>query len=453
MKYRLPKKIVSAMEATPANMYEVDHTAHPSTSFPIPTTNFKKDFLDLAEQLKAKVGLASAPKRVERPQNKTKLDGNGKLVGDIDTHEEAEGEVERIDLTKKATSVYEGVKRPNFRAARARRLTTEPEGPVKDERESEDKQPKEAVACESDWHKLTRLERDLLNSRDRAGIREKIPSKIRQRFLLSKLDDSARAAEESSATEGDDQEVKYYLYKFYQDGSLLNTAYSELYPASGDYAKSEGPCALVFKGLSDGKWKILESKDLESSHSADITEAIEVLNQDGNELMADEGIKGKPVFTSSSTDAGVKLDGVDYGRVRVSKEELGLDPDSPDKQQDTLPKDRYAIKIAHKNSLYRDINGEVGLFNTETDADIFAQTELGLLPEDYETVKESEISAMESVSTTWYALVATESDRRTIQKVTVKADRPATRKAAREYLETTYGKNSVYLVADEPINF
>jgi hypothetical protein len=111
MKYELPKKIlekkiVSAKES--ADFYEVDATAHPSTSLPIPTTRFQTEFLQLAEQLKEKVGMASARKRVERPKNNTKLDSKGNLIGDVDTEEDGDGEINRIDLKDRAKTVYEG---------------------------------------------------------------------------------------------------------------------------------------------------------------------------------------------------------------------------------------------------------------------------------------------------------------------------------------------------------
>lgn len=440
-KYKLPKQILIAKES--ADLYNVDPTAHPSTSFPIPTTRFQTEFLDLAEQLKSKVGLAPAKKRVERPKNNTKLDKNGKLVGEVDTDEDLDDKPVSIDLRDKAKTVYEGtktlgneaVKRPNFKRISKKSAKLESEQPIKDEMESEDKQPKEAVACESDWELLTRRERSMVNSGDILDIRRRVPAKARQDFLISKI---RKSGLESAATEGEeDGEVKYYVYKFFEDGSLINTAYTNILPAASDYTKTEGPAALVNLNQDSNIWELLESKDIEEAKQADILEAIAVLNEDGNPMLADV------TSTESSKRDRSKS-------IKVSKEELGLSgvkPFSGPTKPKKISKESYVIKSPYDDSITTDGYGEIVKFSTESEAIDYASKELGMLEEDFEVVLESAIPASEFISSTWYAMVATEGYKgKDISKITISSDKPAHREAVKEHLQSVYGTDAVYSI-------
>lgn len=460
MKYTLPKKILAAKEAS-ADFYVVDGTAHPSVAFPIPTTTFQKDFLNLAEQLKEKVGLAPTPKRVVNPINNTKLDSNGNLVGEVETQEIPEDKPVTIDLAEAAKAVTEGIKRPNFKKLQPHKVTEPPTEPIKDERDSTDKQPTESVACEASWKSINRMEQQLLSSEDREGIRRKIHSKARQSFLLDKI------ATESGATEGEDKDessslitdnenkqVNYYVYKFFEDGSLLNTAFTDIYPASGDYSKTEVPCALVNHNRSSARWEILESKNLTDSHLAELTEAVEVLNEDGNPLSADKPsdesfATEQEVFINNDTDANTAIEEQqDLSRFKLTQEEL-----LTINKQSTKPQ-QYSILILPENVPLKDDNGNIQIFSTHREASNYAESELDLLQEDYEIVEGSEEdSATETVSNTWYALVATESDKKTISKIVLKGDKPEKESIAKEYLTNHYGENSIYTLRDTPIDY
>ena len=478
MKYELPKKIlekkiISAKES--ADFYEVDATAHPSTSLPIPTTRFQTEFLQLAEELKEKVGLASPRKRVERPKNNTKLDSKGNLIGDVDTEEDGDGEINRIDLKDKAKTVYEGsqkakrgiinpelpekvvnesVKRPNFKKKSKKGEPSKEE--LKDERDSRDKQPKEAVACEnSDWTKLTVIEDRLISSRDERGIRNNIPSKIRQRYLLDRMATES-AAHESTAMEGDEEEdVKYYVYEFYEDGSLGNTAYSDLFQASGAYQKSELPRSFIARDDITKKFVILEGEGISEEQEVNLTEALNVLNEDGKPMIADEGVEkeNKNLFTNKNSGGGSKLVIRNEQKprnesIKVSKEELGIVEDK--KKEEQGKEENYVIKNLQEDSLLRKLDGSPETFDTIDRAQKFATEELGLLDEDFEVLTKETVPAKEFISSTWYALVATESNQQ-IDSVVINSDRPSSREEAKKHLEKTYGKKAVYSVDSKPI--
>jgi hypothetical protein len=432
-KYKLPKQILAAKES--ADMYQVDPTAHPSTSFPIPTTKFQTEFLDLAEQLKSKVGLAPAKKRIERPKNNTKLDKDGRLIGEVETDEDLDDKPVSLDLRDKARTVYEAAKRPNFKRVSKSQAKLESEQPIKDEMESEDKQPKEAVACESDWDHLTKRERSMLNSGDISGIRKRVPAKARQDFLISKI---RKSGFESAATEGEEaEEVRYYVYKFFEDGSLINTAYTDILSAASEYTKTEGPVALINFNQDSNIWELLESKNIEDSKQADILEAIAVLNEDGNPMVAD----------IDSTENS-KRD--QHESIKVSKEELGLSGVKPFREPikpKKVSKESYVIKSPYDGSITTDGYGEIVKFSTESEAVNYASKELGMLEEDFEVILESAIPASEFISSTWYAVVATEGYKgKDISSITVSSDKPAHREAVKEHLQAVYGENAIYSI-------
>lgn len=195
-KFSLPKKKSATEAAATAGQAGI-------AAFPVDTTDFRKDFTEQAKQLKEKIILGPAPKRVEKPKNDLTLNKDGKLKGEIDVLEEPKkSEAVSVDLTENAKAVNEGVKRPVFkrRSASTEAVSTSTEAtqsndinenkvctfsdlvtcdkevkncsdcpdnptkqqesaPVKDERESTDKEPKEAVACEETKNVATELEK------------------------------------------------------------------------------------------------------------------------------------------------------------------------------------------------------------------------------------------------------------------------------------------------------
>ena len=106
-----------------------------------------------------------------------------------------------VDLTKKAKAVNEAVRKPVFKhKSKQDMIQAEPLEPVKDERESEDKQPTEAVACEEKTpategasrsrFPLNNMEADLMGqgaSAVRAAMSRGEISKFRGRALLRDL--------------------------------------------------------------------------------------------------------------------------------------------------------------------------------------------------------------------------------------------------------------------------
>lgn len=171
-KYQLPKKVRSAKEG----IQEVAAS---------PTFSYREQFARQAEELKEKIIIGPTPKRIEHPKNKTSLKPDGTLKGEVETLEpmKEKDAYAAVDVTKKAQAL-EAVKKPVFKRKSKDDTTVqaEPIEPVKDERESEDKQPTEAVACEGRARlPLNRMEQDLV-SRGPTAIRSAMASKQISRF-------------------------------------------------------------------------------------------------------------------------------------------------------------------------------------------------------------------------------------------------------------------------------
>ena len=178
-KFQLPKRTKGATEG----IQEVAAS---------PTFSYREQFTRQAEELKKKMVIGPTPERVERPKNKTSLKPDGTLKGEVETLKTMkEGDAYSVDLTKKAQAL-ESVRKPVFkRKSKAdKALQAEPIEPVKDERESEDKQPTEAVACEDKKPAtegarrklpLNRMESDLVG-RGASAIRSAMASGEISRF-------------------------------------------------------------------------------------------------------------------------------------------------------------------------------------------------------------------------------------------------------------------------------
>ncbi|MCM1322801.1 MAG: hypothetical protein NC218_01310 [Acetobacter sp.] len=109
-KFSLPKKKSATEAATPVGAGFAG-----IASMPVDTTNFRRDFQEQAKQLKEKISVGVAPKRVEHPKNNLTLDKDGKLKGEIDVLEESKEKSQTIDLQEQAKAVNESVKRPVFK--------------------------------------------------------------------------------------------------------------------------------------------------------------------------------------------------------------------------------------------------------------------------------------------------------------------------------------------------
>ena len=250
-KFSLPKRhATEAVSPTPQDS-GANQNLMPS-AFPLDRTNLRKDFTRQAEELKKKIVLGPTPTRVERPKNNLTLKKNGTLSGDIDSVKQT-GSGVTIDLTERAKAVKESVKRPVFRrkstakeevaqqdvqdtedilreVERAGYDVTNQEDVRKylemagvskedsdkfissvfesvpateevkseddtevtlDERDSEDKQPKEAVACEARFPAFNKREKDWISSRDERGVRSAVAagslSRVRGNQILSSM--------------------------------------------------------------------------------------------------------------------------------------------------------------------------------------------------------------------------------------------------------------------------
>lgn len=178
-KFQLPKKTKSAKEG----MEEVAVS---------PTFSYREQFTRQAEELKKKIVIGPTPERIEHPKNKTSLKPDGTLKGEVETLKPTKEEgAYSVDLTKRAQAL-EAVKKPVFKrkSKQDKTIQAEPVEPVKDERESEDKQPTEAVACEDKKPAtegarrklpLNRMESDLV-SRGASAIRSAMASGEISRF-------------------------------------------------------------------------------------------------------------------------------------------------------------------------------------------------------------------------------------------------------------------------------
>ena len=213
----LPKKqfaMESAVDATdnPSAEDSGENQDLLAATFPINTTNFRRDFIEQAKQLKEKLVLGKTPERIEHPKNTYTLDSKGNLKGDMELVKET-GTTATIDLTKRAEAVNEGVKKPVFTRKSSVTETCSDKAensdstvnaedstvPVKDERESEDKQPKEAVACESRFPKFNRREQALVSAGDANAVRAQMKSgalsKTRGRQILYTMGATEEAEE------------------------------------------------------------------------------------------------------------------------------------------------------------------------------------------------------------------------------------------------------------------
>jgi hypothetical protein len=172
-------------------------------------------------------------------------------------------------------------------------------------------------------------------------------------------------------------------------------------------------------------------------------------------MIADEASNGnnKNLFINKNSGGGSKLvirnEQIPRNEsIKVSKEELGIEDKKKAEEQGS--EENYMVKNLQEDSLLRNLDGRPTTFSTIDKAEKFAKEEMGLLDEDFEVITKEAVPAKESISTTWYALVATESNKK-IDSVVVNSDKPATREEAKKHLEKTYGKKAVYSVDSKPI--
>lgn len=185
----LPKKqfaMESAADATdnPSAEDSGENQDLLAATFPLNTTNLRRDFIEQAKQLKEKLVIGKTPERIKHPKNTYTLDSKGNLKGDMDLVKET-GTTVTVDLTKRAEAVNEGVKKPTFRRKPEKKDSAVF---IKDERESEDKQPTEAVACEARFPKFNKREQALVSGGDAKAVRARMKdgslSKVRGRQIL-----------------------------------------------------------------------------------------------------------------------------------------------------------------------------------------------------------------------------------------------------------------------------
>lgn len=168
----------SAVDATD-NPTDADSGANQdllAATFPINTTNLRRDFVDQAKRIKDLLVIGKTPERVENPKNTYTLDAKGNLKGEMELVKETGEAEETPDLVKRAEAVNEGMEKGK-KLIFKKKSSMECDGSkeiIKDERESEDKQPKEAVACEARFPKFNKREQDLISAGNPAAVRQQM---------------------------------------------------------------------------------------------------------------------------------------------------------------------------------------------------------------------------------------------------------------------------------------
>lgn len=485
-KFSLPKR--SATEASTAFDSGAQQNLMPA-AFPLDRTNLREDFVRQAKELKEKIVIGPTPVRVEKPKNDMTLKKDGTLSGTIEVVKDGK-ETIRVDLTDRAKSVKESVKRPVFKrkskgsateeitdddvamviqeakaagydctdeddirnylgilgrdakeidalvsailsregsateelsgsevnelqvfystahpddsgllsfrmwlrqqlrqgrsfeqmkqdllnmisnpAAVSEGLKSEDDqGVINDERDSTDKQPKEAVACESRFPAFNKRERDWVNSQDDAGVRRAVASgdlsRVRGNQLLSAM--------------GATEEIE-----------------EEFIPQAADAgAPLEQPS--------------FEAK--KEKYKYDISE------EERRKLLASDGIAAGESFQQKVTTY--------------------IESDIPCKvvYESTQPYKGRVTKIAKEDatqvkSLLEQFGAKAEIVSAKEDCQVVF-------------VKEDEVQTM-----TWYALVLNKKDRSRVQQLTLTTNGGATQDEVSDYLKREYGNDGVLQVS------
>ena len=504
-KFKLPKKAAKeeldflGNDYTPeqAEVPPAGGAGVPGAAFPIPTTNFRRDFTAQAEELKKKIGLGIAPERVEKPKNNTSLDSKGYLKGEVETTEEPKEKSTTLDLTERAQAVNEGVKKPVFRrkssAAPKEPVPAEPllaeqgvSAPVKDERESDDKQPTEAVACETDkpsddeekgncnyrygpilvpakdgkgndeinvyLYYLTKAQRDALDAEDyREGYSDAFlfeqkdpysPSLIKKKYITSIV------VNEDSPNE---RFISYDEYvKMVTGAGMEEKSSTESFPAN----ESRFPAFNK------------RERDLMNGGAAAIRRAIasgDIAKVRGHQMLYSLGEPApESVQVPKSTDLGKVIEQPKAPVKHYTKEERAtLDKPESDFNSnieaviDSEVGDAYSCDVVYTSK--KPYEGQVSRLSKDTADKVKSTFEsLGLkthtiaVKEQYTVLFAEEKPVETSV---WYAIVAKDpTNKQKLSQLTLTVSAGATENDVKEYLAGIYGVESVLQVSTTKFN-
>ena len=469
-KFTLPKKILSAKEsATDAtdNPTAADSGANQNlmpASFPLDTPNVREDFRRQAAELKKKIGIGATPERLEKPKTTFYLKKDGTLGGEIISQKQ-EDKSETLDLSKQASAVNEGIKRPVFTRKANRPVSSnettvgtasKDSGIIKDERESKDKQPKEAVACEGKLPAFNNREQALINNGDEKAIRRAMAngtlSKARGRQILYTIG----AVEEVSSS------------------SAGTPVFGAIIDWLSDHKTAFADCVDYFNISPDQDGEYSQQQFAASGVSReDVLDWIsehETLADDYNryfKVSATEGNEG--VSIPKSTDMGTPLE------QPVTEAEK-----APVKGKWTIPselsKKLVATDTPVKENLEAYIDTEIGdVYNCPVTYTSRAPLE-GQISRLDKTTAQKIVSTLESIgvkarmlaakeevsvlfteeepvnTTKWYALVVNKNDPSRISQLTLTVNTIATETEVTDYLVGIYGKEGVLKVSPTKIS-